>query len=116
MHTLKTASPVALGLVFFLYFFANSKSLDTLRSFGHILSPVAYIAAVPVDEAQASGQLLAAKFFSTVFGDYAGARVLPVFVAISAFGNLVSVAIGQARIFREVARQGECSASHTPFD
>ncbi|KAF9005316.1 high-affinity methionine permease [Hymenopellis radicata] len=90
VHTVKTAGPAALGLVFFLYFFAN----------------IAYFAAVPLEEAQASGQLLAAKFFSNVFGDYAGNRVLPVFVALSAFGNLVSVAIGQARIFREVARQG----------
>lgn len=56
--------------------------------------------------AKESGQLLAGRFFTAVFGDYAGTKVLPVFVALSAFGNLVSVAIGQARIFREVARQG----------
>ncbi len=84
-----------------------------MRSFPFLASKrdlhflVAYFAAVPLEEAQASGQLLAAKFFSNVFGDYAGNRVLPVFVALSAFGNLVSVAIGQARIFREVARQGK---------
>ncbi|PBL01523.1 high-affinity methionine permease [Armillaria gallica] len=90
VHTLKTAGPFSLGLVFFLYFFAN----------------IAYVAAVPVSEAKKSGQLLAAKFFSAVFGDYAGTRVLPVFVALSAFGNLVAVAIGQGRVFREVARQG----------
>jgi len=41
-----------------------------------------------------------------VFGDYAGTRVLPVFVALSAFGNLIAVAVGQSRVFREVARQG----------
>ncbi|KAJ7585652.1 high-affinity methionine permease [Mycena floridula] len=90
IRTLKTAGPTALALVSFLYIFAN----------------IAYIAAVPVSEAKKSGQLLAAKFFTAVFGDYAGTRVLPVFVALSAFGNLVSVAFGHARIFREVARQG----------
>lgn len=41
-----------------------------------------------------------------MFGDYAGTRVLPVFVALSAFGNLIAVAVGQSRVFREVARQG----------
>ncbi|KAF9005315.1 amino acid transporter [Hymenopellis radicata] len=68
VHTLKTAGPVALVLVFFLYFFANTEQ-----------DPVAYFAAVPIEEAQASGQLLAAKFFTAVFGDYAGNHVLPVF-------------------------------------
>jgi amino acid transporter len=76
------------------------------RSFTHHLQLVAYIAAVPVAEAKKSGQLLAAKFFTAVFGDYAGARVLPVFIALSAFGNLISVALSQSRVFREVARQG----------
>jgi len=76
------------------------------RSLADHPRPVAYLAAVPVEEAKKSGQLLAAKFFAAVFGDYAGARVLPVFVALSAFGNLVSVALGQSRVFREVARQG----------
>ncbi|KAH8822954.1 high-affinity methionine permease [Flagelloscypha sp. PMI_526] len=79
VRTIKTAGPTTLGIVFFLYFFANTKK---------------------------SGQLLAAKFFTAVFGSYAGTRVLPVFVALSAFGNLIAVAIGQARVFREVARQG----------
>ncbi|KIY61698.1 high-affinity methionine permease [Cylindrobasidium torrendii FP15055 ss-10] len=90
VKTVKTAGPFALGIVFFLYLFAN----------------IAYIAAIPVEVARESKQLLAAKFFSAVFGDYAGSRVLPVLVALSAFGNLVSVAVGQARVFREVARQG----------
>ena len=77
-----------------------------LHSFTHYLQSVAYIAAVPVAEAKKSGQLLAGKFFQAVFGDYAGARVLPVFVALSAFGNLVSFALSHSRVFREVARQG----------
>ncbi|KAJ8514224.1 hypothetical protein ONZ45_g8226 [Pleurotus djamor] len=87
---LKTAAPTSLGIVFVLYFFAN----------------VAYIAAVPVEEAKQSGQLLAGRFFAAVFGDFAGRRVLPVFVALSALGNLIAVSIGQGRVFREVARQG----------
>ncbi|KAI5480141.1 High-affinity methionine permease [Pseudohyphozyma bogoriensis] len=34
------------------------------------------------------------------------ARVLPALVAVSAFGNLVAVLIGQTRIVREIGRQG----------
>lgn len=45
--------------------------------------PVAYFAAVPLDTFRKSGQLIAAVFFERVFGDYAGRRVLPVFVALS---------------------------------
>jgi amino acid transporter len=91
-------------------FYTSSRTVQNVptycRSFTHHLQLVAYIAAVPVEEAKKSGQLLAAKFFTAVFGDYAGARVLPVFVALSAFGNLISVALSQSRVFREVARQG----------
>ncbi|KAG8969116.1 hypothetical protein FRC03_004431 [Tulasnella sp. 419] len=91
--------------VFLLYFFAN----------------IAYFAAVPPSEAKTSGQLIAAVFFTKVFGEYAGTRILPVFIALSTFGNLVSVAIGQARIIREVARQGVIPfsafwSSTKPFD
>ncbi|KAG8931776.1 hypothetical protein FRC02_002183 [Tulasnella sp. 418] len=87
---IKTAGTISIILVFLLYFFAN----------------IAYFAAVPPSEAKTSGQLIAAVFFTKVFGEYAGTRILPVFIALSTFGNLVSVAIGQARIIREVARQG----------
>lgn len=45
---------------------------------------VAYFAAVPLETFKQSGQLIAAVFFESVFGEYAGRRVLPVFVALSA--------------------------------
>jgi amino acid transporter len=107
IRNLKTAGPVALGIVFFLYFFANgTKYHQYCPVLTRHLHSVAYIAAVPVAEAKKSGQLLAAKFFAAVFGDYAGARVLPVFVALSAFGNLLSFALSLSRVFREIARQG----------
>jgi len=49
-----------------------------------------------------------------VFGEYAGTRILPILIALSAFGNLLSVAIGQARIIREVARQGVSAVINLP--
>jgi len=71
-----------------------------------VLINVAYVAAVPREEIRHSGQLIAALFFRRVFGDSWGAKVLPAMVALSSFGNIVAVTAGQARVLREVARQG----------
>ncbi|KAG8853927.1 hypothetical protein FRB96_007936 [Tulasnella sp. 330] len=87
---LRSAGAMSITIVFFLYFFAN----------------IAYFAAIPIAEAKASGQLIAGVFFTKVFGEYAGTRVLPVLIAISAWGNVLSTSIGQARMLREIARQG----------
>ncbi|KAG8905986.1 hypothetical protein FRB99_007843 [Tulasnella sp. 403] len=87
---LKTSGFMAISCVCFLYMFAN----------------VAYFAAVPVEEAKASGQLIAAVFFTKIFGEYAGKKVLPALISLSAFGNVLSSTICQARMVREIARQG----------
>lgn len=47
----------------------------------------------------------ASLFFSAVFGSQA-ARGLNMLVILSAFGNLVTVLIGQSRVIREIGRQG----------
>lgn len=76
----------------------------------YVLANVAYFAAVPAAEIKKSGTLVAALFFSKaraahtessrpatdhtelqVFGETAGARVLPALVSLSAFGNLIAV-------------------------
>lgn len=44
---------------------------------------VAYFSAVPLATFRTSGQLIAAVFFKAVYGEYAGGRILPVFVALS---------------------------------
>ncbi|KAF7345132.1 Amino acid transporter-like protein [Mycena sanguinolenta] len=90
ISTVTSASSTALGLVSVLYVLAN----------------VAYFAAVPADTIKQSGTLVAALFFSNVFGRHAGARVFPALVSLSAFGNLMAVLQGQSRVIREIARQG----------
>jgi hypothetical protein len=62
---LKSAGSASIFLVFFLYFFANSEYLfsDALRKLPNIRI-VAYIAAVPPEEAKKSGQLIAGIFFT----------------------------------------------------
>lgn len=79
-RTLKIAAPVAIGSVGILYMLCN----------------VAYFAAVPKDQMLESGQIVAAVFFGNMFGARAE-KVMSVFVALSAFGNVLSVIFSQGR-------------------
>ncbi|KAF7886797.1 uncharacterized protein EAF02_003444 [Botrytis sinoallii] len=104
VRTLKMAAPTALAIVGVLYMLAN----------------IAYFAAVPKEEIMISGRILAASFFKNMFGSRAE-RVLSVFVALSAFGNVLSVIFSQGRIVQEIAREGilpfsRLWASNKPFN
>ncbi|ODH13223.1 hypothetical protein ACO22_07473 [Paracoccidioides brasiliensis] len=104
VRTLKIAAPLALGIVSTLYMLVN----------------VAYFAAVPKDEILSSGRVLAASFFRNVFGSKAE-RALSVFVALSAFGNVLSVIFSQGRLVQELGREGilpfsRLWASNKPLD
>ncbi|KZP26305.1 high-affinity methionine permease [Athelia psychrophila] len=90
IKTLKTSAPAATLFTGIMYILCN----------------VAYFSAVPLDTFRTSGQLIAAVFFESVYGEFAGRTVLPVFVALSSLGNILSVMIGETRIIREIARQG----------
>jgi hypothetical protein len=57
---------------------------------------IAYFAAVPKDQFLASGQIVAAAFFGNMFGSTAE-KAMSVFVALSAFGNVLSVIFSQGR-------------------
>ncbi|KAL4947543.1 amino acid/polyamine transporter I [Aspergillus filifer] len=102
-RTLKIAAPVAIGSVGVLYMLVN----------------IAYFAAVPKEQFLASKQIVAAAFFGNMFGDRAE-RVMSVFVALSAFGNVLSVIFSQGRIVQELGREGvlpfsKLWASNKPF-
>jgi amino acid transporter len=75
VQTVRKSSIISLLLVSFLYLFIN----------------VAYVAVIPKDEIRGSGQLIAALFFRRIFGTRFGAKVLPLLVAFSCFGNIVRV-------------------------
>ena len=75
MRTVRKASGLSLGVTTILFFFIN----------------VAYVAAVPAEEIRNSGQLVAVLFFRRVFGESFGTKVFPLLVALSCFGNIVSV-------------------------
>ncbi|KAI0064764.1 amino acid transporter [Artomyces pyxidatus] len=101
VRTVRNAGAISLVLVTLLFFLVN----------------VAYVAAVPADEIKRSGQLVAALFFDKVFGAHWASKILPILVALSCVGNIT---VGQARVIREVARQGllpypQFFASTKPF-
>ncbi|KAF2018229.1 high affinity methionine permease [Aaosphaeria arxii CBS 175.79] len=104
VRTLKLAAPIGLAGVAILYMFVN----------------IAYFAAVPLDEIREAKRLVAASFFRNVFGESAE-RALSVFVALSAFGNVMSVIFSQGRIVQELGREGilplsRLWASNRPFN
>ena len=103
--TLAIAAPLAVGGVTVLYVLAN----------------VAYFAAIPKDQLASSEVLVAGVFFTNMFGDSAGARVLPVFVCLSNIGNVLAVSFAHARLNQELAKEGMLPfsrfwASNKPFN
>ncbi|KAJ5774124.1 hypothetical protein N7457_009020 [Penicillium paradoxum] len=103
VRTLKIAAPVAIVSVSILYMLVN----------------VAYFAAVSKKEMLESGSIVAAVFFRNMFGKRAE-KVMSVFVALSAFGNVLSVIFSQGRIVQELGREGvlpfsKVWASNWPF-
>lgn len=103
--TLAIATPLAIGGVTILYILAN----------------IAYFAAIEKGELARSEVLVAALFFRNMFGDSAGARVLPAFVCLSNLGNVLAVSFAHARLNQELAKEGLLPwsrfwASNKPFN
>ncbi|CAF9912372.1 MAG: hypothetical protein ALECFALPRED_008100 [Alectoria fallacina] len=57
-------------------------------------------------ELKTSTQIAASLFFQRVFGSSGAVRGLNFLIALSAFGNLIAVLLGQSRVIRECGRQG----------
>ncbi|KAK5996931.1 High-affinity methionine permease [Cladobotryum mycophilum] len=86
----------------------------------YMLVNIAYFAGVSKEEILESKRLVAASLFRNMFGDSAE-RALSVFVALSAFGNVLSVIFSQGRIVQELGREGILPfsrfwASNRPFN
>lgn len=89
-RTLAVAAPLAVGGVTVLYLLAN----------------VAYFAAIPKSDLAKSEVIVAGLFFRNVFGQSAGARSLPAFVALSNLGNVLAVSFAHARLNQEFGKEG----------
>lgn len=90
VRTLKIAAPVALTLVSIAYLAIN----------------IAFFLVVDKDEFRSAGVVVAGVFFRKVFGDGLGARILPLFVVVSAAGNIAATSFAQARVNEELAKEG----------
>jgi amino acid transporter len=104
-RTLAVGGPLAVLLATVLYVLAN----------------VAYFAAIPKDQLATSEVIIAGVFFKNMFGDSAGARALPVFVALSNLGNVLAVSFAHARLNQELGKEGLLPgarfwASNKPFN
>ncbi|KAL5614803.1 hypothetical protein BROUX41_004892 [Berkeleyomyces rouxiae] len=90
-RTLKRAAPMATMIVMVCYILAN----------------VAYFAVFNKADMAQMDVILAAKFFEAVYG--AGnfsSKVMPVFVAMSAMGNIFAQTFAMPRVKQELAKQG----------
>ena len=74
-RTARLAGLLALAFVFVLFLLVN----------------VAYVAAVPADDIKKSGELVASLLFRNVYGEGLAAKLLPLMVALSCIGNIVSL-------------------------
>lgn len=89
-RTLAIAAPLTVGIVTILYLLVN----------------VAYFAAISKSELAKSEVLVAGVFFRNMFGDAAGARILPVLVALSNLGNVLAGTFAIARVKQEIGKEG----------
>ncbi|KAG5978989.1 hypothetical protein E4U55_005688 [Claviceps digitariae] len=89
VRTIRIAGPLGLTTCGILYLLAN----------------VAYFAAATPAEIAASGTTVGSYFMGKVFGA-AARRALSVLVALSAFGNVMTVTFAQARLNQELAKEG----------
>ncbi|KAG6367536.1 hypothetical protein INS49_001728 [Diaporthe citri] len=90
VRTLRIAAPAALAFVSAAYLAVN----------------VAFFLVVDKDEFRSAGVVVAGTFFRKVFGDTLGEHVLPLFVVVSAAGNIAATSFAQARVNEELAKQG----------
>jgi amino acid transporter len=90
VRTLKVAAPTALAIVSLAYLAIN----------------VAFFLVVDKDEFKSAGVVVAGIFFRNVFGPDIGGHILPLFVVISAAGNIAATSFAQARVNEELAKDG----------
>ncbi|KAK0738572.1 amino acid permease-domain-containing protein [Schizothecium vesticola] len=89
--TLKRAAPIAISIVTVLYILAN----------------IAYFAAMTKKDMSESGVVVAAVFFQNVMGKTTFVtKALPVFVGMSALGNVFAQSFAMPRVKQELAKEG----------
>jgi amino acid transporter len=90
VRTLKIAAPIALIIVSVAYLAIN----------------IAFFLVVDKDDFKSAGVVVAGVFFRNLFGTGAGSHILPIFIIISAAGNIAATSFAQARVNEELAKDG----------
>ncbi|KAK4155208.1 phosphatidylinositol 4-kinase [Chaetomidium leptoderma] len=89
--TLRKAAPLAISAVTVLYLLAN----------------ISYFAAMSKDEIAGSTTVVAAQFFENVWGRSSFVtRVVPLFIGLSALGNVFAQSFAMPRVKQELAKEG----------
>ena len=107
VKTIRTNAFISLLVVATLYQFANIAyfAAGNVHNRTTVVRNSADIAAlVSKTDLEKSTQVAASLFFQRVFGSSGAVRGLNFLIALSAFGNLIAVLIGQSRIIRECGR------------
>lgn len=88
--TIRVAAPVALSLV----------------SISYLLVMISFFLVIGKEDFRTSGIVIVGHFFRNMFGQTMGKNILPVFIFISAFGNIASATYVQSRTNQELGREG----------
>ncbi|KAI7907678.1 amino acid/polyamine transporter I [Cokeromyces recurvatus] len=78
----------------------------------YILSNIAYLIVLPLDEMKNSEFIVAAAFFTRALGQNFASTILPIFIGLSAFGCGAAINFSAGRVIMEVARQGLLPYGH----
>ncbi|KUI59641.1 High-affinity methionine permease [Cytospora mali] len=91
---------ISLSIVTTLYILANIAYFAAGKSYK---SPLTLF---PKEDLAAAKQIAASLFLENVFGTGRAVKGLNFLIALSSFGNLMAVLLGQSRMIRECGRQG----------
>ena len=72
----------------------------------YILANIAYFVVVPVDQAVEAAEVLAGRFAEILFGEVIGQRIVPVFIALAAYGAVSAMVFSASRVIFVAARAG----------
>ena len=107
MKTIRTYAFISLLIVAILYQLANIAYFAAGMFCAHSENAAVSADSVSIvskTEIEHSTQVAASLFFQKVFGSSGAVRGLNFLIALSAFGNLIAVLLGQSRLIRECGR------------
>ncbi|KAI8381369.1 amino acid/polyamine transporter I [Radiomyces spectabilis] len=84
---------------------ASAAAISTIALL-YVLTNVGYLVVLPLETMKSSEFIVAAEFFTRSLGENFASTVLPVFIALSAFGCAAAINFSAGRVLMESARSG----------